>query len=149
MTVTNKTRLSVPWVSYLLSQALLARLATANPKTCQPHVVPVWFLWDGESLFISAFSSTRKVRDVARNPRIAVIVDTGDENPPTRGVLLEGQAQLIDDPILIRQKSLEIYTQYLGPDGVKAPEPQSWIVDPENRIIKLIPEKVFIWGPSA
>ena len=42
----------------------LDRLATANPRTLQPHVVPVWFWWDGTSLWISAFSSTRKVKEL-------------------------------------------------------------------------------------
>ena len=31
-----------------LAQPVLARLATANPRSLQPHVVPVWFWWDGE-----------------------------------------------------------------------------------------------------
>ena len=45
-------------IDAFLAEAILARLATANPKTCQPHAVPVWFLWDGESAWISAFTST-------------------------------------------------------------------------------------------
>ena len=31
------------------------------------HVVPVWFGWDGESIYISAFRSTRKVKELIRN----------------------------------------------------------------------------------
>lgn len=139
--------LNKKWVKELLAQPLLARLATAHPGTCQPHVVPVWFGWDGQSLYISAFNSTRKVKDVIRNPRIAVIVDTSSENPPTRAVLMEGKAQIITEPKVVQAWSTKIYTHYMGEEGVKAPEPQSWIVDPENTIIKLIPDKVFVWGP--
>ena len=144
----NQSQLTKPWVQALLSKPLLARLATANPITLQPHVVPVWFSWDGESIWISAFSSTRKVKDVIKNPRIAVIIDTGDEIPPPRAVLMEGKAEILTDPQTVQKWSSTIYTHYMGDDGVKAPEPQSWIVDPENTIIKLTPEKVYIWGQS-
>jgi len=144
----KQSKLTKHWVQALLSKPLLARLATANPITLQPHVVSVWFSWDGESIWISAFSSTRKVKDVVKNPRISVIIDTGDENPPPRAVLMEGKAELLTDPHTVQKWSSTIYSHYLGEDGVKAPEPQSWIVDPENTIIKLTPEKVFIWGQS-
>jgi nitroimidazol reductase NimA-like FMN-containing flavoprotein (pyridoxamine 5'-phosphate oxidase superfamily) len=51
----------------LLQEKVLARIATANPVTNQPHVVPVWFLWDGASIWISAFESTRKVKELKKN----------------------------------------------------------------------------------
>lgn len=130
----------------LLSQPLLARLATANPRTLQPHVVPVWFLWDGRSMYISAFSSTRKLRDVQRNPRIAVLVEPPPGSPGLQAVLFEGKAELISSP---RQRVAElaerIYTHYLGEQGILAPEPQSWISDPENTIIRLAPENIYSW----
>ena len=34
-------------MNQVLSQPLIARLATADQNN-QPHVVPVWFGWDGE-----------------------------------------------------------------------------------------------------
>lgn len=148
MTSDNHSKLSKPWVQDLLSKPLLARLATANPSTLQPHVVPVWFIWDGANLWISAFNSTRKVKNVLKNPLISVIVDTGDENPPSRAVLMEGRAQILTDSPTVQSWATLIYTHYMGDKGVKAPEPQSWIIDPENTIIKLTPEKVFIWGPA-
>jgi general stress protein 26 len=133
-------------IEELLAQPVLARLATANPKTLQPHVVPVWFAWDGKSLWISAFVSTRKVKDVQRNSRIAVLVEPKPGENKLQAVLLEGPAELISEPLsLVQEMSLNIYTRYMGPQGVLAAEPQSWSRDPENRIIKLIPERIMAW----
>ncbi len=130
----------------LLSQPLIARLATANPRTLQPHVVPVWFLWDGESIFISAFSSTRKLRDVQRNPRIAVIVEPPQGSPGLQAVLLEGEAEVITSPrARVAELAARIYTLYMGEQGILAPEPQSWIGDPENTIIRLVPSMIYSW----
>jgi len=142
----NSDALSKPWVKEYLSRPLLARLGTTNPRTNQPHVTPVWYEWDGESLWISAFSSTRKVKEVRRNPKIAVLIDSVEDNGPTRGVLMEGTAELITDPAVVSTRATSIYTRYLGPQGVLDKDPQSWIYDPENTIIRLMPERIFVWG---
>lgn len=135
-----------PWVRNLLAQPVLARLATANPTTLQPHVVPVWFEWDGEAIWISSFDSTRKMHDLMGNPRVSIVVDTVDENGTVRGVVFEGKADVIKDPAVVIPRSTSIYVRYLGEDGVRQPDPASWIVDPENRLILLRPEKVYAWG---
>jgi len=63
----------------VLAEAVLARLATSNPKNMQPHVVPVWFEWDGEHVWISSFVSTRKIRELKINPRGAVLIESKQE----------------------------------------------------------------------
>jgi general stress protein 26 len=129
-------------VRQLLTEPLLARLGTANPKTAQPHVTPVWFDWDGESLYISAFISTRKAREVSENPRISVLIDTYE---PTRAVLLEGVAEMIAGVGEVERISEWIYARYVGEAEVKKDPYAGWARDPENRIIKLKPERVFTW----
>jgi nitroimidazol reductase NimA-like FMN-containing flavoprotein (pyridoxamine 5'-phosphate oxidase superfamily) len=120
-------------------------MATVDPHTLQPHVVPVWYGWDGENLWISAFRSTRKVRELVKNPLISVVIDV-DQGEGIRAVLLEGKAELFTEP---RERMEEltawIYERYLGPEGVKAADPQSWIKDPEALLIKLKPTRVKSW----
>jgi PPOX class probable F420-dependent enzyme len=40
-----------------------------------PHVVPVWFLWDGKSILIYAVPG-QKVRDIEANPNVALHLNT-------------------------------------------------------------------------
>jgi nitroimidazol reductase NimA-like FMN-containing flavoprotein (pyridoxamine 5'-phosphate oxidase superfamily) len=133
-------------VKEYLAETHLARLGTANPKTAQPHVTPVWFDWDGECVYISAFISTRKAKEVGRNLRISVLIDIAEKDGPTRAVLFEGKAELLVDPAQVAPLARRIYAKYVGAEGIKAKDVSSWIVDPENRIIKLAPEHVYIWG---
>jgi len=130
------------WVKKLLSTPILARLGTANPKNAQPHVTPVWFEWDGEYLYISVFISTRKAKEVSANAHISVLID-GDS--PTQAVLLEGEADVIVDPVFVGRCSQSIYTRYVGENDVKGDPYQSWIHDPENRIIRLRPDHAYAW----
>jgi nitroimidazol reductase NimA-like FMN-containing flavoprotein (pyridoxamine 5'-phosphate oxidase superfamily) len=133
-------------IDALLGEPLLARLATSNAKTNQPHVVPVWFLWDGESIWISGFSSTRKIRELMGNPRCAVLVEPPPDSKGMQAVLLEGKAELIREPReFVAEMALRIYTHYLGPEGVLAADPQSWAHDPESLLVKLTPEKTYTW----
>jgi general stress protein 26 len=140
----NKTK--EPQAAQLLQQPVLARLGTAHPKTAQPHVVPVWFGWEEDTLYINAFSSTRKVKDLLRNPRCSVLIEPKDPSQSKiQGILLEGICEVISEQPYVACKAEWIYTRYLGVEGVKAPDPQSWMTDPESRIIKLTPLKVYIW----
>ncbi len=133
-------------IDEFLNQPLLARMATASPKTLQPHVVPVWFGWDGTSLWINTFCSTRKVQDLLKNPLISVVVDTTGQASGLTAVILEGKAEIIREPRdLLEAKTIWIYTRYLGPEGVLAPEPPSWIKDPEATLIKLTPTWTKSW----
>ena len=59
-----------------------------------PQPVPVWFLWDGATFLIYSQPNTPKLRNIARNPQVALHLD-GDG----RGgniVVLTGTAQIID-----------------------------------------------------
>jgi nitroimidazol reductase NimA-like FMN-containing flavoprotein (pyridoxamine 5'-phosphate oxidase superfamily) len=133
-------------IEAVLAEPVLARLATTNPKTMQPHVVPVWFMWDGEYIWISSFVSTRKIRELRDNPRGAALIESKQEGSKLQAVLLEGTVELMTQPRqAVREIASRIYIRYLGPDGIKKDEPQSWLDDPENLLIKLIPERIMSW----
>ena len=128
----------------LCGEPVLARLATANPRTLQPHVTPVWFLWDGSSLWISAFISTRKAKDIARNRKIAVLIEPKDPQD-LQAVLMEGSCEFLEQPRdLVAAMSLKIYERYVGAEKITDKE-RSWTVDPENRVIKLTPQHMYSW----
>ncbi len=135
----------VPAVEALLAEPLLARIATADPLTCQPHVVPVWYLWDGAALWINTYYTTRKVHELVANPHCSVVVDRAEGSVPT-AVLLEGKAAIIREPAaFVREMTTRIYTRYLGEDGVLAADPQEWIHSPEATLIKLEPTWMKAW----
>lgn len=134
-----------PEAAAFLSRPLLGRLATASPDG-QPHVVPVWYLLEGEELWISSFKSTRKVVDLRRNPKCAIVIDVENAAGGLTAVTIEGRAELVNEPHdEVRGIIEKIYTQYLGVDGVLAPDPQSWLNSPENLLIRLTPTRIKAW----
>jgi general stress protein 26 len=133
-------------INTCLDQAILARFVTAAVDMSKPHVVPVWFLWDGEVVWISSFKNTPKVQALKRNARCVMVIDTEGSDFGVSTVLFEGEAELLTEPrSFVQEIATRIYTRYLGADGVLTRDPQSWIHDPDNLIIKLKPGKTHTW----
>jgi len=129
-----------------LDRPHLARLATAGSESLQPHVVPVWYLWDGTAVWISSYRSTRKIKELTRNPKCAVLIDAQESQNGLTAVLFEGQAELVTQPLdFLQEMTKRIYIRYLGDQGVLAADPQEWIHSPENMLIKLIPSFTRTW----
>ena len=76
------------------------RLANAHNfwvATSGPHASPVWALWRGGAIVFSCGPSSRKARELARDPRIVVHLESGAEV-----VIVEGKAETttVDDSVL-------------------------------------------------
>jgi nitroimidazol reductase NimA-like FMN-containing flavoprotein (pyridoxamine 5'-phosphate oxidase superfamily) len=138
--------LSRAQIDHLLAGPVLARLATATGTGPRPHLVPLWFLWDGTAIWMSSFRSTRKIHDLMKNPGCSVLVDQAESGVDFWAVLFEGEAELLAEPrALVEEMSTRIYARYLGQEGAQDPRPQSWIHDPENLLIMLAPRRTRTW----
>src|ERR1700760_2673787 len=85
-----------------LDRARVAHLATAG-RDGAPHLVPVCFGIDGESLYITvdekpkrADIPLKRIRNIQENPRVAVTVDRWDEDwTRLAWVMLRGSAEIL------------------------------------------------------
>src|SRR5690349_678901 len=71
-----------------------AKLATCGPGG-QSHVMPVWFLLDGDDLVFTTGAGSVKGRNLRRDSRAAVVVD--EEVAPYAFVHLRGRVTLRED----------------------------------------------------
>jgi PPOX class probable F420-dependent enzyme len=76
----------------------------------EPQVTPLWFLWDGERVRISLVEGRQKLRNLRRDPRIAVAI--ADPARPTFYLELRGTvSELVPDPELELERAIaEKYT---------------------------------------
>jgi PPOX class probable F420-dependent enzyme len=68
-------------------------LATVRPDG-RPHQVPVWFLWDGETILIFSEPENQKIRNLRANPQASLALEALDEGGDI--VVVEGRAELLD-----------------------------------------------------
>jgi nitroimidazol reductase NimA-like FMN-containing flavoprotein (pyridoxamine 5'-phosphate oxidase superfamily) len=85
-------------VDALLSEHKAVRVATVG-RGGVPHVVPLWFVWLGRSLFMNSTRGNATVENLASNPNAAAVVDDGETYDDLRGVVLRGPiVEAGDDP---------------------------------------------------
>lgn len=130
-------------VDEFLAAERTCRVATAG-KDGRPHVVPLWFVWDGTALWLSSIVRSQRWTDLMRDPRVAVVVDAGVEYMELRGVELSGEVVPvgeiprtgIPDPVLDQVEQL-FADKYTG--GAKFPP------DGRHAWLQLTPEKLVSW----
>lgn len=81
-------------LAFLATGTRTGKLATATPGGL-PHVAPVWFLIDGEEAVFTTRENSVKGRNLRRNPRAALTVDTEDH--PYAFVVVRGAVRLIEE----------------------------------------------------
>ncbi|MGW0699886.1 pyridoxamine 5'-phosphate oxidase family protein [Streptomyces sp. NPDC002867] len=79
-----------------LAERRTCRVATVSADG-RPHVSALWFAWDGTSLWLYSLTRSRRWADLRRDPRIAVVVDDGEEYGELRGVELAGTAVFVGE----------------------------------------------------
>jgi PPOX class probable F420-dependent enzyme len=69
-------------------------LSTVRPDG-RPHLVPIWFIWDGATILFFSKPSAQKVRNLRHSPHVMLALDTADEGEDV--VLLAGRAELLGE----------------------------------------------------
>jgi PPOX class probable F420-dependent enzyme len=120
----------------LLGSNAIAQLITINADG-SPQVSGVWIGLDGDELVVASLPKRIKVRNVERDPRVALVVQSPTKS--ARGLdeylVVHGTAHVTEGgaPELLQQ----LAHTYLGPDAV-FPGPEA----PAGYIFHITPEKV-------
>ena len=110
----------------------------------RPHVAPLWFVWDGASLWLNSVVRSQRWTDLERDPRIAVVIDAGVEFGELRGVELSGAVVPVGDiprtptpdPAVAAAEQL-FARKYAGRDEFTPDGRHAWL--------RLTPDKLVSW----
>lgn len=117
----------------------LAILATVYPSG-GPQAFPVWYEYDGQRFTIATDADTAKVRNIRRNPQVALCIT--DTSHQVKSLTVLGRAVVVMDNDMAQELHRKLSTRYLGPK-----EGSDWadsMSDDEMAIIGITPEK-FLW----
>ncbi|MEW1700268.1 pyridoxamine 5'-phosphate oxidase family protein [Streptomyces sp. NPDC093249] len=79
-----------------LAEQRTCRVATVSADG-RPHVSALWFVWDGSSLWLYSLTRSRRWAELRADPRVAVVVDDGEEYGELRGVELSGRVEPVGE----------------------------------------------------
>ncbi len=72
-----------------------AILTTVGPGG-YPHAVPLSYYRDGDAVFVNARGA--RLANLRRRPEVALLLEGGEEMSDLRGLLIEGDTELVEEP---------------------------------------------------
>jgi nitroimidazol reductase NimA-like FMN-containing flavoprotein (pyridoxamine 5'-phosphate oxidase superfamily) len=107
----------IPWAKVDARLRALREIwvATASPNG-RPDAVPVWFWWDGTSVYFTTKADSRKASNIARQP--SVTLHNGDGADP---IILKGEAEPVTEQEELDQLDRAYAAKYVDPgSGARA-----------------------------
>ena len=99
--------------------AFLAEPRTAVLSTLQrdgaPHAAAMWFVADEDEVRMWTYAKSQKAVNLRRDPRCALHAEDGLAYNELRGVLIQGEARLIEDFEAIVTIGVKLYERYTMP----------------------------------
>lgn len=131
-------------VDAFLASERTCRVATVG--TDGPHATPLWFCWDGSAFWLYSIVRSQRWADLARDPRIGVVVDAGVEFAELRGVEITGRVDVVGpapytgeqpEPA-VHDVDLQFARKYLGGSD-------TMYHDGRHGWLRIRPEKIISW----
>lgn len=129
-----------------LKQARTMTLCTID-KDGYPHAVAMAFMVKDGCVYMTSFRKAQKVVNARRNPKVAVMVESGTQYNELRGVMIRGRCEIIDDADEVWKVMREIRAFQEG----GTPAPANAVVQERAKkrsILKITPEKITSWDHS-
>ena len=125
------------WREFVSTGTRTGELAVVR-KNGTPHVVPVWFVLDGNDFVLTTSRETVKGKAIRRDARVAICVD--DDRPPFAFVTIRGRAEIVDDPGELLRFAIAIGGRYMG--SSRATEFGRRNAVPEELLVRVHPTRV-------
>src|SRR5204863_7921091 len=123
--------------SFIVHGTRTAKVATVM-EDGRPHVMPVWFVLDGELIVFTTGANTVKGRNLQRDPRIALVVE--DDEPPFAFVHVRGRVTIHEDLDELLRFATAIGSRYMGES--RAEEFGQRNAVPGELLVRVTPERV-------
>ena len=119
-------------------------LATLD-KDGFPHVTAMNFVMRDGAFYMTSYGKAQKVVNIRRNPKTAIMVETGSAYAELKGVMVRGECQIIEgeDAVhLVWAWSAEARGEtYRRPAGASSSAPK-------RVVLKIVPHKIVTWDHS-
>ncbi len=116
-----------------------------------PHLAPMWYVVREGKIVFRSFTKSQKIVNLRRNPRLSVLLETGEAYTELRGAMIRGTATLVDDRAFVLEIYGELAAKYemIGGRRVEldtdALETAFGRFADKNTVVIVEPEKIATW----
>jgi PPOX class probable F420-dependent enzyme len=107
----DQIKLDQPELLQLLERERVAVVSSLGPRGW-PHSMPMWFVPRDGEIWIWTYAKSQKVRNLERDPRATLLIETGHEYGELRGVMVEAEAEIHRDPGTVLRFAEELTLRY-------------------------------------
>jgi PPOX class probable F420-dependent enzyme len=129
----------------LLERGRIVVVSTIGPRGW-PHSMPLWYvLRDGE-VWIYTYAKSQKVRNLERDPRATLLVETGHEYFELRGVEIEGEAEIHRDHDVVYELARELTLRYSDAGSIESEAAEALRAQAKKRVaVRFQARRVASW----
>ena len=108
-----------------------------------PHLSALWFVWDGDALWVTSIVKSQRWTDIQKDPRVSVLVDTGHDFGELRGVEISGTAEAVGEVPRTGEANDELVVpeQLFGDKYAGG----TFGHDGRHAWLRIVPEKIVSW----
>lgn len=133
--------------SFIESQKSI-QVATLN-KDGSPHLTTLWFAVVDGKITLETFTKSQKVVNLERDPRIAVLFESGESYEELKGVSINAEAELIQDAEEVHRLHNAVLRRNTPPEVPdETLDKISASMVHKKTAILVAPEKVMSWDHS-
>jgi len=142
----DQIKLSEGELEELLGSERIAVVSSLGPRGW-PHSMPMWFVPREGEIWIWTYAKSQKVRNLERDPRATVLIETGHEYGELRGAMIEAEAEIHRDLPAVLGFAEELTLRYA--EGISSVEGDARAAleaqAPKRVAIRFKPERVATW----
>src|SRR4051794_10810164 len=111
----DQIRMTPDEIRDFLDEQKTVSVATIGPNG-RLHLVPLWYVPEGEELIGWTFAKSQKAKNLERDPRATLQVEDGVEYQELRGVMLECDVALERETGRVTEFGMAIFERYAPSD---------------------------------
>jgi PPOX class probable F420-dependent enzyme len=108
-----------------------------------PHITAMNYVLHDGAFYMTSYGKAQKVVNIRRDPKIAIMVETGSAYAELQGVMARGLCEIVESPDAVN----EVFGWMADQRG-EPRSPGSARSAPKRVVLKLVPQKIVSWDHS-
>ncbi|HMO53886.1 MAG TPA: pyridoxamine 5'-phosphate oxidase family protein [Tepidiformaceae bacterium] len=120
------------------------QVASIGPKGF-PHLVAMWYVMIDGKIHFTTFGKSQKIVNLRRDPKISVMLESGKGYAELKGMVIEGNAELIEDTPFTAKVMGLVGQKYNGiPAPTETPEAALKVAS-KRVVVRIDPIDIYSW----
>jgi PPOX class probable F420-dependent enzyme len=105
-----------------------------------PHVVAMGYGVEDGAILMTSYAKAQKVVNIRRNPKVGLMIETGEAYSELRGVMIRGHCEIIEGAAAVTAAFAAMRAARGGD-----PNPSALASAGKRVVLRIVPEKVTSW----